>query len=251
MGKTTHLAGRAGQVNRIFHEVRKKLVYICLAHYFSRARREFETGVPNPTKYNQHYVNTYSLPKAFSSHKKPEKLRRKIETESVLEVENAYDQQRRGFMGWKLCKVPTQDANDSKFGLDGSGIASINGRRPHTSHAPGAGTQSPKTQTPRTAGLVGNHNESTNFSLHPARITFAGDDFVRRNMQMIKEATKSMNSASLSGSLHRGSGRSQTAMVNERRKIVLQTRAAQREQQREAVHREWMQLRGMLSTDQH
>ena len=61
-------------------------------------------------------------------------------------------------------------------------------------------------------------NESANYSLHPARIIFAGDHFVRRNMQMIKEATKSMNSAS--GSIQRG-GRSQTTMTNERRKIVL------------------------------
>ena len=32
----------------------------------------------------------------------------------MLELENAYDYQRRGFMGWKLCKVPTQPPADYK-----------------------------------------------------------------------------------------------------------------------------------------
>ena len=50
-------------------------------------------------------------------------------------------------MGWKLCKVPTQEVNDSNFGLiEGS---MINGRRPHTSHAQGAGPGSPQLHTPQ------------------------------------------------------------------------------------------------------
>ena len=175
--------------------------------------REYETGIPNPSKYNRHFVNTYSLPKSLATQKKPERLRRKIEAESVLELENAYDYQRRGFMGWKLCKVPTQPPLDSK---STAGLASLEAiANLATNPTSRRGSSNPRGRTPAEVSPIGYHaGDNAEFGTQPARISFTGDDFVRRNMRMIREATKSMHSASLSGSLHRSAARSQTAAAN-------------------------------------